>query len=168
MARDYELPACFDDFPSLAEGLRRYGRVSEADLPQLEAVFSAHELGSVSSSYGDLLRRLSCTHQLGIVCNIWARKAPWQAELARAGVANLFRVAVYSSDSRSIKPSPALFREALRAFPAGAQVIFVGDSFRCDIAPAKALGLATAWISMSGSSPLADYVLPDLHAIEVA
>ena len=47
-----------------------------------------------------------------------------------------------------------------------AGVLFVGDSLERDIVPAKALGLATAWIAPAGSMhPAADVVvetLPDL------
>lgn len=168
MATDYETPERFDDFPSLAEGLRRYGAIDECDVSQLEPVFSAHELGAIPSEYAALIQRLARTHELGLVANIWARKAPWIAELTRAGLADAFKVTVFSSDSRSIKPSPVLFREALRAFPPDAHVAFVGDSLRCDIIPAKALGLITAWINMSGASAFADYVLPNLLAIELA
>lgn len=166
MARDHESPECVDDFPSVVEGLRRYAAVSEEDVPHLEAVFTAHEVGEVPPAFAALLQRLGRTHQLGLVSNIWGPKAPWLAELARAGVTDAFRVMVFSSDSRSIKPSPALFRKALNAFPGGSPLLFVGDSLRCDIAPAKALGMATAWITPEGSSPLADHVLPDALALE--
>jgi HAD superfamily hydrolase (TIGR01549 family) len=168
MLRDCRTPERFDDFPSVADGLRCYAGVADADLEDLEAVVATHELGSVPAAYSDLLRRLACTHQLGLVSNIWARKSPWLEELARAGLADVFAVAVFSSDSRSVKPSLRVFRQALTAFPASSRVLFAGDSLRRDIAPAKALGLHTLWLCAGGSSPLADYVFPDLLGIEVA
>lgn len=158
----------YDHFSSVVEGLRRYARVADHDIESLEAVFAAHELGSVPPAYAELLRRLSRTHQLGLVSNIWARKPPWLAEFQRAGISDVFRVTVFSSDTRSIKPSPALFQLALREFPPGSRTLFIGDSLKRDITPAKALGLHTAWISATGHSPLADYILPDLLAIESA
>lgn len=168
MLREYRSPEHHDDFPSVVEGLRRYAKVAEADLAALEAVLVAHELGVVPPAYAELLQRLARTHQLGLVSNIWGRKEPWLAELARAGLEEVFRVTVFSSDSRSVKPSPALFREARRAFPAEIPVLFIGDSLERDIAPAKTLGLHTLWITADGASPLADYILPDLLAIEEA
>src|SRR5271156_509457 len=59
------LPQNFDDFPSLAEGLRRYASAPEAELPLLERVFAAHERGSIPPAYAALLCRLSQSHQLG-------------------------------------------------------------------------------------------------------
>src|SRR5207249_3433247 len=45
------------------------------------------------------------------------------------------------------KPDPALFRHALRAARAGpAECLMVGDRLDNDVAPAVALGMATAWV----------------------
>jgi putative hydrolase of the HAD superfamily/5'-nucleotidase len=157
----------YDDFPSLAEGLRRYADVPDGELFRLEQVFTLHERGSVPPDYAALLRRLSQTHQLGLVTNIWARKEAWLSEFERAGIADVFICRIFSSDSRSIKPSPTLFRRALQSFPTDSRVLFIGDSLHRDIVPAKALELATAWISTSGEvSPYADFILPSLLAIE--
>jgi putative hydrolase of the HAD superfamily/5'-nucleotidase len=167
MLRLYRSPQYYDDFPSLAESLRRYANVPESELRLLEQVFTVHERGSIPPAYAALLRRLSQTHQLGLVTNIWARKEIWLSEFRRAGVSDVFACQVFSSDSRSIKPSPALFRSALQSFPSASRVLFVGDSLECDIEPAKALGLATAWINPRGNiSSLADYILPSLLDIE--
>lgn len=157
----------YDDFPSLAEGLRKYAKAPETELPLLEQVFAIHERGSISSAYAALLRRLSQSHELGLVTNIWARKEAWLSEFDRAGISDVFKCRIFSSDSRSIKPSPKLFRRALQSFPADSRVLFIGDSLHRDIEPAKALGLATVWISRSGkTSPYADYTLASLLAIE--
>jgi len=160
-------PESFDDFPSLAEGLHRYASVPEAEFPLLEKVFAAHERGFISPGYATLLRRLSQTHQLGLVTNIWARKEPWLSEFNRTGISDVFTCKVFSSDFRSIKPSRSLFHHALQSFPAGSRVLFIGDSLHRDIEPAKALGLTTAWINPRGDhSPHADYILPRLIEIE--
>jgi putative hydrolase of the HAD superfamily len=160
-------PEKFDSFLSLAEGLRRYAGAPEGELPLLERVFAAHERGFIPPDYAALLCRLSKTHQLGLVSNIWARKEPWLAEFDRAGISDVFACKVFSSDGRSIKPSEVLFRRALESFPEDSRILFVGDSLRRDVEPAKALGLATAWINpRGGDSPCADYVLPSLLAIE--
>ena len=165
MAREYESPRHFDDFPTVKEGLRRYAGTDDADLDDLEATFALHERGSVPPAHADFIRELSRTHQLGLVSNIWAPKQPWLEELDRAGILDAFRVLVFSSDSRSIKPSPVLFRTALQAFPAGSAVLFVGDSLRCDIVPAKELGLSTAWITPETPLESADHVVPDLLSL---
>ena len=167
MLRLYRSPEHFDNFPTLDESLRRYAGAPDAELPVLERVFATHELGTIPAAHAALLNRLSVTHQLGLVSNIWARKDPWLAEFGRAGVSDVFTCKIFSSDFRSIKPSPVLFRRAMESFPPGSRILFIGDSLERDIVPAKALGLATAWINSRGEqSPHADYVLPSLLAIE--
>jgi putative hydrolase of the HAD superfamily len=163
----YRSPENFDNFPSVAETLRRQNHVPGAELALLEQVFATHEQGEVSPAYVDLLRRLSRTHQIGIVSNLWSRKEPWLAGFERIGIADVFTCAIFSSDSRSIKPSPILFKTALQSFSPGARILFVGDNLERDIKPAKSLGLATAWLTTTeAASPYADYVWPDLLRIE--
>jgi putative hydrolase of the HAD superfamily len=163
----YENPARYDDFPSVAERIRRFGGAPEAELPLLEQVFAAHELGSIPPEYATLLRRLSQTHRLGLVTNIWSRKGTWLAEFARAGVANVFACEIFSSDTRSIKPSPALFRQALQSFPRETKILFIGDSLQRDMLPAKALGLTTVWVSSAIDHPsCVDHKLGSLLEID--
>lgn len=160
-------PQNFDVFPSLAEALRRFAGAPESELPLLERVFAAHERGSIPPAYAALLCRLSRTHQLGLVTNVWARKEPWLSEFDRAGISRTFSCMVFSSDCRSIKPSKSLFRRAIQSFSPDSRILFIGDSLHRDIEPAKSLGLSTAWINTQGNhSPLADYILPSLLAIE--
>jgi putative hydrolase of the HAD superfamily len=162
----YRSPENFDNFPSVAEILSRQN-FPDAELVLLERVFARHEQGTVPPAYAELLRRLSRTHQLGIVSNIWSRKEPWLAEFERVGIADVFTCKIFSSDSRSIKPSPALLKTALQSFSPDAKVLFVGDNLERDIQPAKSIGLATAWLATTETaSPYADYVWPDLLKIE--
>src|SRR5580698_7976024 len=70
----YRSPENFDNFPSVAEILRRQNHVPGTELALLEQVLAKHEQGEVSPAYAELLRRLSRTHQLGIVSNLWSRK----------------------------------------------------------------------------------------------
>ncbi len=61
------------------------------------------------------------------------------------------------------KPDPAFFLEALRLLEAApAEVLMIGDSIEMDLRPARALGMATAWIAGARSCP-ADF-RPDLTA----
>ena len=168
MSRDYEDPALVDDFPSLAEGLRKYAMLEEVDVALLERVSAHHELGQVPPAYGDGLVRLSRSHQLGAVSNIWARKAAWLAEFDRAGIGDIWKTLVFSSDSRSIKPSLRLFRSALSVFEGAlSDILFVGDNLRVDIEPAKACGLAAVWITADADAhPLADRVVASLLELE--
>ncbi len=164
MYEDYVDPAKIDEFPSVVEGLQRYAGVSDADVALLEAVFAHHEKGQVPPAFAACLQQLSRSHQLGLVSNIWSRKDGWLAEFARAGIDDIWRSVVFSSDGRSMKPSTTLFQQAIADFdvPRSAMV-FIGDSLRADIIPAKSLGLDTIWINESAAShPHADFVISSL------
>lgn len=169
MSRDYDDPDRYDDFPSLTEGLQRYAHPPESELPLLERVFTLHELGVVPEWAAAVLCRLARTHKLALVANICAPKPAWVEEFHRAGLSGVFQYTVFSSDFRSIKPSPVLYREALRGVDAQShEALFVGDSLRYDMEGAKRVGLSTAWITAQPQShPSVDYVLSSLQEIEV-
>jgi putative hydrolase of the HAD superfamily len=168
MSRDYEDSARYDDFPSLLEGFRRYARPPEEELPFLERTFELHELGSVSESSAVVLRRLAQTHRLALVANIWSRKQPWLAELQRAGIEKVFECTVFSSDSRSIKPSPRLYEKALRGVGARPEeALFIGDSLRCDMEGARNVGIATVWVtSRPILQPSVDHIVQSIRELE--
>ena len=81
---------------------------------------------------------------------------------------NLFATTVFSSDSRSVKPSRKLFEQALRDLNAPtSEVVFVGDSLRCDIGGAAGAGLSSIWIDRAGrgrevSDPEPTFVIGNL------
>jgi HAD superfamily hydrolase (TIGR01509 family) len=156
MATLYEDSCHIDSFPQAREVLAQSpacSGVPSEEIELVESVIARHELGRVPNEYAAALRQLAATHQLGVVTNIWSRKLPWLDELRRAGVLDLFAVAVFSSDDPSIKPSPALFRQALAALAVQPpSVVFVGDSLRCDIGGAAAAGLDSVWVNRSGTA----------------
>ena len=168
MARDYVNPARYDDFPSLLEGFRLYASTPEDELPFLERSFALHELGSVPELSADVLRRLAGTHRLGLVANIWAPKELWLEEFKRAGIESVFRHAVFSSDCRSVKPSPVLFAKALQGMGAMANdTLFIGDSLRCDMEGAKNAGMTTVWVTAEAvKHPAVDFAVSSIAELE--
>jgi putative hydrolase of the HAD superfamily len=164
--RDYHSPERYDDFPTLTEAFVEYGGAPEAECPILEQLFAAHEIGYVPEECQEFLRSRARSQYLGVVSNICARPEPWLHELRRSGLLSLFRTLVFSSEGRSIKPSRQLFERALAQLPSDSTILFAGDSLERDIIPAKALGLATAWIAPPGSAhPAADFVVTGLAEI---
>src|SRR6266550_916651 len=167
----YDDSARCDSFPNVLETLRDLPttrNLPENELKLLERVIAEHELGTVSETYALSLKRLAATHRLGVIANIISRKEPWLSEFGRAGVLNLFATTVFSSDSRSVKPSQKLFEQALGAIGAPrSEVVFVGDSLRCDIGGAAGAGLASVWIDRAGrgrgaSDPEPTFVIGNL------
>ena len=167
----YNDPERCDSFPQVLDTLRTlppaYG-LDERELKVLEGVIAHHERGQVPDSYALALRSLARSHPLGLVANILSRKDLWLEEFRRAGVLDLFAVTVFSSDGPSIKPSRRLFDQAVIALPVPrSEIVFVGDSLRCDIGGAAGAGLATVWIDRAGSGlragdPQPDFVVRDL------
>ena len=165
----YEDPKRCDSFPSVLEKLRELAPdLPETELNLLERVIAQHELGRVPDAYALRLKRLAATHRVGVVANILSRKGPWLDEFVRAGVLELFATTVFSSDGRSIKPSRKLFDRALDALATPrSEVVFVGDSLRCDIGGAAAAGLATVWIDrrsrgLQADDPQPTFMIRDL------
>ncbi len=119
----------------------------------LEEVLAFHERGHVPAEYADCLRTLAKTHRLGLVSNLFARRDGWLRVLDEASVLGLFEVTVFSSDGRSVKPSPRIFRKALSGMGLGPDaVVHVGDSLERDVAGARAAGLASVWIGHGGDA----------------
>lgn len=168
MMTDYRDPARLDDFPSVAEALDRYGAVPEAEVGVLTRAFAVHEQGRVSPEHAACLRRLAGSHRLGVVSNIFAPKAGWLAHFDEIGLGRLWATTVFSSDGRSIKPSPALFRRAIAEIGAAPdEILFIGDNLAADILPAKSLGISTAWVgAYAQPHPAADLAAPSLLALE--
>jgi FMN phosphatase YigB (HAD superfamily) len=172
LAARYEDPACEDDFPSLAEALAAVvPELPEPERALVGAVFADHECGAVPPAYAAALRVLGTTHELRLLTNIWAPRARWIAELGRAGVLPLFRRAVFSSDTRSVKPSTHLVRAALDGMVcAPGEVLMVGDSLPRDMVAGRRAGLTTVWVAPTPGVPLegaglVDYRVPSLLAL---
>src|SRR5947199_491068 len=167
----YDDSARCDSFPAVLDTLRDLPmtrNLSENELKLLERVIAEHELGTVPDTYARALQRLAATHRLGVIANIISRKEPWLSEFARAGVLNLFATTVFSSDSRSVTPSRKLFEQPLGLIQVPrSEVVFVGDSLRCDIGGATGAGLASVWIDRAGhgrqaGDPQPSFVVRDL------
>ena len=168
MSRDYENPEKFRKFPSLEDGFRHYSAVADEDLPHLIDTFACHELGHITDEYARCLKDLAQTHSLGLVANIWAPKDRWLMEFARAGIHDVFKTQVFSSDIGCIKPSPGIYSKALEdLYVPHSDVLFVGDSLRYDMEGAKHMGFHTVWINPHcASHPMADYVIPSLLQLD--
>jgi len=167
---DYATPALIDDFPSLQETIARYSAQSRHEIPLLELVIARHEVGAVPGWAAQVILTLARSHRLGVVSNLWAPSHHWEPELRRSQVASVLECQVFSSDQRSIKPAHRLFLQALRTLDLPPeQVLFVGDSLERDIAPAKALGMATCWVTTCNRcADVADFCIPSIAALTEA
>lgn len=147
-------PGRCDSFPQVGRVLAELPpsrRLPPSERSLLERVIASHEVGHIPEAYADALRTLARTHRLGVVSNIWSVKDLWLQEMRRARVFQLFEAVVFSSDGPYMKPSPRLFELAMGMMETGApETVFIGDSLRCDVAGAAALGIATVWLDRDG------------------
>jgi 2-haloalkanoic acid dehalogenase type II len=89
----------------------------------------------------EFLRRID----LPVCCVSNADCAPLQSAIARRRLR--FDAVICSEAARCYKPEAAIFEEALRALGATPQrTLHVGDSLHSDVAGARRLGIATAWV----------------------
>ncbi|MGN6106153.1 MAG: HAD family hydrolase [Kofleriaceae bacterium] len=91
----------------------------------------------------EALERLAARLRIAVVTNGGGAQ---RAKLARLGLAELVHEVFVSGELGVAKPDVAMFERALAwtAHPAG-EVLFAGDDPVNDLAPAAAIGMATAW-----------------------
>lgn len=90
------------------------------------------------------LARLAEHHSVAIVTNGGAAQ---RDKLSRAGLADVVETVFVSGELGMAKPALGIFEHALAwSNVTPAQCLFVGDDPINDIAPAAALGMATAWL----------------------
>ena len=144
LAPRYVDPAHYGDFPSVAAALAATGAqpLGDADVDELVATFTQHELGELPPAHAEAVAHLRTLRPLSLVSNLWAPKGPWLEALERWGIGAHLGVLTFSSDGPFIKPHPTLFaRHLARLGLPPKRVLYVGDSHRCDVAGARAAGM---------------------------
>jgi FMN phosphatase YigB (HAD superfamily) len=116
--------------------------VWEATAREVRASFDA--LSPPIAGAGALVERIGRRYRLGLIAN---QGAECRSRLEALGWLGHFEVVAFGEEQGVCKPDPSLFRSALdlAGVPAGG-ALMVGDRLDNDIAPAAALGMATAWI----------------------
>lgn len=169
MAARYTDPRYYDDFPTVAQAL---AATSSEVLPKgvtaaLVDTFACHELGHLRPAHREAIGRLAGHRPLSVLSNLWAPPARWEALLEGCGLRQNFTQVVYSCDARAIKPHPEIFRRALRGLALDPrEVLYVGDSYRCDVGGARAIGMDAVWLHghrpVPRPLPEGVYAAPDL------
>ena len=96
------------------------------------------------------LRALGARYRLAIVSNV--DDDLFAGSAARLGIT--FEVVVTAQQVRSYKPAHAHFHEVLRRLDLPRErVIHVAQSLYHDVAPARALGIATVWVNRQAARP---------------
>jgi putative hydrolase of the HAD superfamily len=114
----------------------------------MAVVFAAgryrHDLERQFVGTTDVLNRLKSRFRLGIIAN---QSAGTAQRMCDHGWRDVFSVCISSTEENLNKPDPAIFQLAMdRASCLAGHALMVGDRIDNDIAPAKALGMATVRI----------------------
>ena len=101
---------------------------------------------SIDTEAEAMLRRLHGRYKLGIVSNFAIPECVFKL-LKTAGIDGLFDVVVVSGAVNKRKPSPEIFKSALKMLGLSAsEAVFVGDTIDADIEGAKAVGMRAIYI----------------------
>ena len=161
-----KVPENWDPFPSTTDFLLHVKAAQHLEAKErsaIKTVFAQHECGTIQDWVVEALHHVHSTHPVGSISNLWSNPAPFEAEIARCGLDGIFQPRIWSSDCGCIKPASRIFAAAL-AFVLfnPAEVLYVGDTFRCDVYGPKRLGMGVAWVNPSGKPIPAEYgVHPD-------
>lgn len=110
------------------------------------------------------IARIAQVMRVGVVTN----GGPAQrTKLARIGLDDLVHAVFISGELGTAKPDLEIFQRALRWTEQQAEdVLFVGDHPEIDLAPAAAIGMATAWRRRSQASGWPETLVPPTYTIE--
>jgi HAD superfamily hydrolase (TIGR01549 family) len=127
----------------VASQFSHLGIVDAAAAERIVAIFVRDATTALAASLS-VLERLRHRFRLGIVSNFYGNL---HRVLSSSGIAPLLSSIVDSTVAGVRKPDPRIFELAMAQVGVGAtETLYVGDSLEQDIAPARALGLRTAWL----------------------
>ena len=138
-----------------------YGReVSEEEASEFNRLFLQDATAFIepTPSTVDLLTKLRARVPLGIVTNGPVDQQMKKVE--KLGLTEIFpRETVFMSGEIGVhKPHPLIFEKALAYFGVAAEdAVFVGDSWKHDVAGAMDAGMRAIWLNGKGQEPATDH-----------
>ena len=119
-----------------------------------------------------VLRKLGATYKLGLVSNFSWSSAVWKT-LNRFNICEFFDAVVVSMDVEWRKPSPRIFRKALKEIRVlASEAVFVGDELDHDVEGSQRVGMRAVWLnkeSRERNSPIKpDYTINRLEDLPSA
>jgi FMN phosphatase YigB (HAD superfamily) len=131
----------------------------------IAAPFCAESRSGLARSRA-ILEPLAAEYRIGVVSNFYGNL---EAVLQDAGLLPMVSAVVDSSQVGVFKPDPEIYRIALRRLGASAdRTLMVGDSLDKDCAPARLLGMATAWLTTQDNTSIdgrTDYLVHGLEEL---
>lgn len=108
----------------------------------------------------DVLRKLRGKHRLGLISNFAIPECVWKL-LSKFNLEKIFDTILISAEVNKRKPSPEIFKKALKALNVdAANAVFVGDTLAFDIKGAKNVGMKAVLIERNPPKEILD-IKPD-------
>lgn len=142
--------AYYHQFPSVKEAIiaTAQEQLPEEILHELTDTFALHELGVLPDPHKQALDQLASKFPLSVLSNLWAPKHRWLKKMPSWGIHQHFSALHFSSDGDEMKPHAAFFNRALSDLQLSPkQVLYVGDSYRCDVMGAVGAGIDVVWLA---------------------
>jgi len=119
----------------------------------VEAVFEAFAEADAWRPYADVLRVLESLGELGVRLGVVSNfDSRLHAVLKGLDLRRRFSSVIISSECGFAKPSPRIYRAALRDLgAAGEETLFVGDRFLQDYRGPRRAGISAFWLVRDGS-----------------
>lgn len=155
----------YHSFPTMSEFLSADAYFKDFGIQEraiIKKVFAVHECGEIPASSKMVLNRLSKSHRLGLISNVWSDSDIFRSKLMEAGVHDLFSTLIFSSEYGSIKPARKLFEEAADHFELPSQeLVYIGNNYKRDIVGAKSTGMHAILVSNGPVSEITGEMKPD-------
>ncbi len=142
--------AYYHRFPSVQEAIKDTADVElpEEIVEELTDTFALHELGVLPETHKRSLDQLADKYPLSVLSNLWAPKKRWLDNMPSWEINQHFEAMHFSSDGVEMKPHPAFFNRALADLQLSPkQVLYVGDSYRCDVMGALGAKVDVVWLA---------------------
>ncbi|MFK8055153.1 MAG: HAD family hydrolase [Saprospiraceae bacterium] len=142
--------AYYHRFPSVRQAIEATAQeaLSSEVVEELVDTFALHELGILPDAHKRTLDQLAEKHPLSVLSNLWAPKQRWLDKMPSWGINQHFSDLHFSSDGNEMKPHSAFFNRALTDLQLSPkQVLYVGDSYRCDVLGAIGAGVDVVWLA---------------------
>ena len=139
-----------------------FSAFSDEDKSLIERVFAYHECGIIPVSIQTTLKKLSNTHKLGLISNVWCKSHYFVEQLKTDNIYDLFDIVIYSSDYNTVKPSQKIFNIAINHFKLSAErMIYIGDNYKRDVVGSKNAGMKSILVKNSESGIISGEIQPD-------
>jgi len=158
-------PTKYEYYPTMSTFINEssfFKSFTNHDKKLMEEIFAIYEPGTIPESMKKLLFKLSETHKLGLISNIWSDSKYFLKILEDENLIDVFKYLLFSSDHNIVKPSPKLFQKAIDFFKLkDNEILHIGNSYKKDVLGVKAVNGYSILVNSGKFSKVTGKVKPD-------